>query len=88
MKARRNASEAGYRVTDGETLTALDVLAVEKPQTRNPLFQLPNVVLSPHVAFSTEEVMDRRNQIILENVRAYLTGVPIHRVDEALVTCP
>lgn len=67
---------------------ALDVLTVEKPGTDNPLFDLPNVVFSPHVAFCTREALVRRNRIVLENVRAYLKGSPVHRVGEQWVACP
>lgn len=67
---------------------ALDVLTAEKPGTDNPLFDLPNVVCSPHVAFCTQEALVRRNQVVLENVQAYLKGSPVHRVGEELVACP
>ena len=36
---------------------AIDVYAVEPPDTDNPLFALPNIVLSPHVAGVTESGM-------------------------------
>ena len=66
---------------------ALDVLTLEQPGTENPLFGLPNVVLSPHMAFCTREALARRNQIILENVQAFLAGKPIHRIVEEAVAC-
>lgn len=68
---------------------ALDVLTVEKPGTQNPLFQMPHVVFSPHVAFCTQEALDRRNETILDNVKGFLAGKPIHLVAaEELVPCP
>ena len=66
---------------------ALDVLAVEKPGTENPLFALANVVFSPHVGFCTRESLVRRNEIILQNIEGYLKGSPVHRVEEELVAC-
>lgn len=66
---------------------ALDVLAAERPGTENPLFGLPNIVFSPHVGFCTREALARRNQIILENVRGYLKGAPVHLVGEEMVAC-
>ncbi len=66
---------------------ALDVLTVEKPGTENPLFSLPNAVFSPHVGFCTWEGLGRRNRIVLDNVRGYLSGSPVHRVGEELVAC-
>ena len=64
---------------------ALDVLQRERPGEKNPLFDLSNVVLSPHVAFCTEEGLLRRNQTVAENVRSYLQGEPMHLVMEELM---
>ena len=67
---------------------ALDVLTVEKAGNKNPLWDLSNVVLSPHVAFCTREALVGRNQMVLENVQGYLKGSPVHLVGaEELVTC-
>lgn len=67
---------------------ALDVLAVERAGTENPLLGLSNAVFSPHVGFCTREALARRNQIVLQNVQGYLKGSPVHLVGEELVACP
>jgi D-3-phosphoglycerate dehydrogenase len=51
---------------------AIDVFAQE-PYT-GPLIQAPNVVLTPHLAASTEEAQDRAGVIVAEQVAAALEG--------------
>jgi D-3-phosphoglycerate dehydrogenase / 2-oxoglutarate reductase len=51
---------------------ALDVFSVE-PYS-GPLLELPNVVVTPHLAASTEEAQDRAGLIVAEQVVAALEG--------------
>ena len=51
---------------------ALDVFATE-PYT-GPLLELDNVVVTPHLAASTEEAQDRAGVIVAEQVVAALDG--------------
>jgi D-3-phosphoglycerate dehydrogenase / 2-oxoglutarate reductase len=51
---------------------ALDVFA-EEPYT-GPLLSAPNVVVTPHLAASTEEAQDRAGVIVAEQVAAALEG--------------
>jgi D-3-phosphoglycerate dehydrogenase len=46
---------------------ALDVFA-EEPTTSSPLFDLPNVVATPHLASSTREAQDKAGETIAEQV--------------------
>lgn len=56
---------------------AVDVYDMEPPIPANyPLQQAPNIILTPHVAFLTEESMERRAHIAFENLYAYLQGRP------------
>jgi D-3-phosphoglycerate dehydrogenase len=52
---------------------ALDVYETE-PLTASPLFEHPNVVVTPHLAASTTEAQDRAGLIIAEQVLAGLEG--------------
>jgi D-3-phosphoglycerate dehydrogenase len=52
---------------------AIDVFEVE-PITDSPLFGLPNVVVTPHLAASTHEAQDRAGLTIAEQVVAALEG--------------
>lgn len=55
----------------------IDVYDMEPPLPASyPLLSAPNVVLTPHVGFLTQESMERRAKIEFENVEAYLTGTP------------
>lgn len=50
--------------------------------SRFPIHELSNVVLSPHVAGSTFEAVDRNAELTVENVVRYIDGhEPLHRVD-------
>ena len=59
----------------------LDVFAREPAARDNPLFQLPNVVLAPHVAWLTPETLKRSMTVAMENCRRLAAGEALlHRV--------
>ncbi len=51
----------------------LDVYSVE-PMTRSPLFELTNVVVTPHLGASTAEAQDKAGTMVAEAVVAALRG--------------
>ncbi|HEX5851231.1 MAG TPA: NAD(P)-dependent oxidoreductase, partial [Rubrobacter sp.] len=60
---------------------ALDVFA-EEPTTESPIFNLPNVVVTPHLGASTAEAQDRAGTTAAEQVATALGGsVPIHAIN-------
>jgi phosphoglycerate dehydrogenase-like enzyme len=62
-------------LTSGRLLAAgLDVLAEEPPPPDHPLLSLDNVVLTPHVAWLTQETLKRSFDVALENVRRLRDG--------------
>ncbi len=67
--------EALHRaITDGRVAgAALDVFA-EEPTTVSPLFEHPNVVVTPHLGASTAEAQDKAGQTIAEQVALALDG--------------
>jgi D-3-phosphoglycerate dehydrogenase / 2-oxoglutarate reductase len=51
---------------DGQISAAgLDVLRKEPPDPKNPLLELPQVLITPHVAAFTESHADRNGEIQL-----------------------
>lgn len=62
----------------------LDVLEVEPSDAGNPLFALPNVVISPHNAASTEEGLARMARQAAQNILDVLDG----RGDPAMAVNP
>lgn len=55
----------------------LDVFAQEPPPVPNPLFELPNVIIAPHVAGVTVEAVDRMSEQTARNILSALEGAPI-----------
>ena len=61
---------------------ALDVLWQEPPPAGHRLLQLPNVLITPHVAFATREASERMVRTAVENLVDYFAGGPRHVVIE------
>ena len=59
----------------------LDVFAEEPMRADHPLLALPNVVCAPHVAWLTQQTLERSVGAAMENVRRLGAGEPLlHRV--------
>jgi phosphoglycerate dehydrogenase-like enzyme len=59
----------------------LDVFETEPPPNQDPLLTLPNVVITPHVAWLTTGTFDRSFALAAENCRRIEAGTPLlHRV--------
>ncbi|WFB34314.1 D-2-hydroxyacid dehydrogenase [Kiritimatiellota bacterium B12222] len=54
----------------------LDVLSSEPPAADHPLLNVPNVWITPHIAWATDEARSRLIEILTENVRAWMSGNP------------
>lgn len=55
----------------------LDVFVQEPLPEDHPLWDLPNVILTPHVSAVTRHFWRRQTDLILENIRRYLDGEPL-----------
>jgi len=60
----------------------IDVLAVEPPGADSPLLQpgIPNLIVTPHVAWASREARQRLIDEVAENIRAFQSGVHRNRV--------
>ena len=52
----------------------LDTFAIEPPDPAHPLFALPNVLVTPHVAAATTDAMVRMGTIAANNIICWLRG--------------
>ena len=59
---------------------ALDVYEQEPLPADHPLWTLPNVLMTPHMAGSGPYLNERRYQIMIDNCRAFLAGKPLRNV--------
>jgi glyoxylate/hydroxypyruvate reductase A len=62
---------------------ALDVFAVEPLPTDSPMWELPNVLISPHSASTVSAENGRIVDIFLDNLGRFLEGRPLRNRFEA-----
>jgi phosphoglycerate dehydrogenase-like enzyme len=68
-------------LTDGVIGGAgLDVFKTEPLPAESPLWRLPNVIISPHVAGNTSQYSRRFTDLFLANLARYRTGEPLRNV--------
>lgn len=65
------ALQAGHLAGAG-----LDVLSVEPPVDGNTLFDAPNCIITPHIAWATQAARQRLMNITAQNIAAFLEGNP------------
>ena len=59
-----------------------DVLSAEPPRAGNPLLdvKLPNLIVTPHVAWASAEAMQTMADQLIDNIEAFMRGEPRNRV--------
>jgi glycerate dehydrogenase len=60
----------------------LDVLSVEPPREGNVLLdvELPNLIITPHVAWTTDEALENLATQLIDNIEAFVRGESRNRV--------
>lgn len=56
---------------------ALDVFEKEPLASSSPFWELDNVLITPHTAAVTEKLWERHYQLIVENLKRFLSGQPL-----------
>ncbi|MEJ2757623.1 MAG: D-2-hydroxyacid dehydrogenase, partial [Anaerolineales bacterium] len=56
---------------------ALDVFAEEPLPEDHPLWDAPNLIITPHIAGFSANYMNRANRMFIENLKRYLTDEPM-----------
>jgi phosphoglycerate dehydrogenase-like enzyme len=56
---------------------ALDVFPKEPLAANSPLWDLPNLLITPHTAALTEKLWDRHYALFSENLRRFLNEEPL-----------
>lgn len=59
---------------------ALDVFETEPLPADHPLWQLENVILTPHVAGYSPRIAERHLAVLLDNIRRFVAGEPLQNV--------
>lgn len=59
---------------------AVDVLSTEPPPENHILYNAPNCIITPHIAWAPLETRMRLIETAVSNLSAYLSGNPIHVV--------
>ena len=56
---------------------ALDVYPIEPLPESSPLWEMENVLLTPHIGGSSPHYLERAIQLFSENIQHYLSGMPL-----------
>ena len=67
-------------VSSGRLRAALDVTDPEPLPPAHPLWQMPGVLISPHIGGDTTAFLPRAIRLVTEQVRGYLAGVELRNI--------
>ena len=66
---------------EGRIKAGTDVFEKDPPLPEDhPLLGVPNLVCTPHVGFDTRESIDRRAEMVFENITEWMNGTPVRKM--------
>lgn len=65
----------------------LDVFEIEPLPADHPLWQMPNVIITPHCAAASPRVPERHLETLLDNLRRFVAGQPLRNVVDKTRWC-
>jgi phosphoglycerate dehydrogenase-like enzyme len=65
----------------------LDVFEIEPLPPEHPLWTMPNVIITPHCAAASPRIAERHLETVLDNVRRFAAGEPVHNVVDKKMWC-
>ncbi|NJP39875.1 hydroxyacid dehydrogenase [Oscillospiraceae bacterium HV4-5-C5C] len=77
-----NSADLALALQKGQLAGAgIDVFDAEPPLPADePLLHAPHTILTPHLAYATQESMSRRLKITMANLTAWLNGAPVNLI--------
>ena len=72
-------------LNSGKVRAAIDVTEPEPLPESHPLWNCPNLLITPHVAASSPEFARRAIQVAADELRRYMNGEPLRNVVQAAV---
>lgn len=76
-----NLGDLAAALEAGEIAGAgLDVFEQEPLPAEHPLWRLPNVIITPHVAGYATCIAERHLEVLLDNLRRFVSGQPLRNV--------
>ena len=66
--------------TGGIAGAGLDVFETEPLPSDHPLWQMRNVIITPHAAAASSYIRERHIEVLTENLKRFLQGHPLHNV--------
>lgn len=61
---------------------AVDVVSTEPIRSDNPLLSAKNMIITPHIAWAPKESRQRLMDIAVDNLKAYMNGMPVNVVNK------